>query len=292
VEIVRSLDEAGFSTWHFKRDCEEGRWYGDQIADAIRVAEAVVVILTRATLSSDPVHLEVALGTKLRKKFLPVVVGMREDQVEDNDFLYALSRSTWVVVPEGRLTQEIGRVARGVRALGLCPTGAKSAGVGIGPEPPLSTPAGPSQSTFPPRSTRSERAEVTPGVPSVAGLTLGEASLLLAEHGLRIDAKRFEESESVPVGRIVRQDPLPGAERVGDVIFVTVSRGTVVRVPDIVTLPVEEARRIIEDLGLRLEVVGEVDVDMVPPGRVARQSPRKDAHVGHGGSRIRVWVSR
>ena len=115
VEVVRCLDEAGFSTWHFKRDCEEGRWYGDQITDAIRVAEAVVVVLTRATMASDPVHREVALGTKLRKKFLPVVVGMREDQVEDNDFLYALSRSTWVVVPDGRLTEEVGRVVRGIR---------------------------------------------------------------------------------------------------------------------------------------------------------------------------------
>ena len=99
----------------------------------------------------------------------------------------------------------------------------------------------------------------TVDVPRVEGMPVDVAERQLRAAGFRVE-RRERYSPSLPPGYVTRQDPGAGADRPLDAGFVavldvaTAERGEVV-VPDVLGLPVAQARSALEDAGLRVELV-------------------------------------
>jgi eukaryotic-like serine/threonine-protein kinase len=98
-----------------------------------------------------------------------------------------------------------------------------------------------------------------------------------------------ENSDDVPEGRVISQDPARGTGFRGDVISLVVSKGPVmVEVPDLRTMSVDEATEVLEGAGLEIEVRESrfyINVD-----RVVRQDPGSGSSVPRGSTVVVVVV--
>ncbi|HXF98555.1 MAG TPA: PASTA domain-containing protein [Gaiellaceae bacterium] len=108
-------------------------------------------------------------------------------------------------------------------------------------------------------------------VPDVSGSELAAARQALAAAGLRVRVRfrESEEQEDVVLGQVPQAG---GRIPRRSVVVLTVARAEErVRVPDVVGARLDEARRVLEEAGLRAEArrVGSEE----PEGRVLRQSP-------------------
>jgi len=92
-------------------------------------------------------------------------------------------------------------------------------------------------------------------VPDYTGRDATEAARALADLGLAVDATRQENSDSVPKGRVISQDPTGGTLYRGDEVTLVVSKGPVmVDVPNVVGKTLREAQRVLEDAGFSVKV--------------------------------------
>ncbi len=95
-------------------------------------------------------------------------------------------------------------------------------------------------------------------VPNLQGVDVSQAKFVLENKGLILQVVGEEESEYVPKGKIVRQEPIPGVQlERGRVVSVWVSKGgspgdEKVEVPSLEGLSLNAARVPLEDAGLRL----------------------------------------
>jgi len=116
-------------------------------------------------------------------------------------------------------------------------------------------------------------------VPNVVGKTYDKAVETLGTKRFAVN-RSDAYSDSVEAGRVIRQDPVPGEEAPRDsTVEVVVSRGPdVVEVPNVLGEAVEDAVRILEQVGVQLE-----DVVNYRPGRaVRRQEPAPGTRVRRG----------
>lgn len=123
--------------------------------------------------------------------------------------------------------------------------------------------------------------EVT-DVPDLTGMTLQEASAALQGSGLSLNSQATEEeSDAVPEGQILRQNPAAGTQiSKGSQVSVTVSSGPKqVRVPDLTGLQLAQAQTTLDSLELDSEITY-VD-SLEPEGKVLsveQQGSMVDAH--------------
>ncbi|MEX2549431.1 MAG: PASTA domain-containing protein [Nitriliruptoraceae bacterium] len=128
-------------------------------------------------------------------------------------------------------------------------------------------------------------------VPSVAGETASDAVALLEAADLS-PLETETHHDSVPEGRVITTDPASGAvvDEASEV-EVLVSLGPApIAIPDVTEEPVGEARALLEDLGLELEVVERRHDDDVPADRIIDQEPAGSEELLPGGV-VRVVVS-
>ena len=121
-------------------------------------------------------------------------------------------------------------------------------------------------------------------VPSVVGLSRGEAAALLADQGMSLQsaegAGRYD--EKVPAGRIARQTPDPRSlSKRGRPVVVVFSRGPRrVQVPDLLSRTLPAAQSAISGAGLALgRMLGAVGPNREAPGTVIQQDPDVGASV-------------
>lgn len=128
-------------------------------------------------------------------------------------------------------------------------------------------------------------------VPDVRGLAVGEAAEALRARGLRLEVAGSEHSADVEAGRISAQESATGAVAPGTAVSVLQSRGPVmVAVPDVTGLAADDARRVLEEAGLRVEerrVLGGLLGDR--GGRVRTQDPAAGTESAEG-STVRLLV--
>lgn len=133
--------------------------------------------------------------------------------------------------------------------------------------------------------------EVT--VPDVVGLTYDEARPIMSEAGLILEIEAEQFHREMPPGVIVRQSP--PAERIvrqGRNIRVVLSRGPEIGVvPDVVSLPLREARIAVTQAGYTLGEELDDLSDDVPLNHVSAQEPPPGAEVEKG-TPINLYVSR
>ena len=111
-------------------------------------------------------------------------------------------------------------------------------------------------------------------VPNVIGMSESDARERLSDHGLETGNVRRVYREDEPIGEVVGATPEVGMTvREGRPVTLIVSRGAAqVRVPRLTGLRSEEARTVLENLGLAASEAGTVRADAVE-GEIVRQDP-------------------
>jgi penicillin-binding protein 1A len=124
----------------------------------------------------------------------------------------------------------------------------------------------------------------TTDVPNVVGLPVEAATRLLHGVGFVVEAVEVH-SVALPPGYVVEQDPEPGPNQTLEggyvvTVFVSSTDRTQVPVPDVLNLPVDQARTVLSDAGFLVEVVLECPDGTQTctgarerPGRVWEQRP-------------------
>lgn len=118
-------------------------------------------------------------------------------------------------------------------------------------------------------------------VPSVAGLSIEQATNELTPLGLTVEISTREFSEVIEEGLVLRSDPA-GGDRVGEggTVFLIVSQGKErYTVPSISGLTPEVATRLIEDSNLKVGTVSERFSPDVEKGLIVSQEPAASARV-------------
>jgi serine/threonine-protein kinase len=121
-------------------------------------------------------------------------------------------------------------------------------------------------------------------VPDVRRRSLLDARFMIEEARLVVGEVREAYDASVPPGVVLSQDPAPGAllQR-GTAVFLRVNRGPErLILPDLVGQPLDDARRMLNDLGVTLRQVTQVPRSGIPPGQVVEMSPRAGTQIRHG----------
>ncbi|HYM68298.1 MAG TPA: PASTA domain-containing protein [bacterium] len=121
-------------------------------------------------------------------------------------------------------------------------------------------------------------------VPDVRRRSLEEARFAVEQSLLTVGELRETYDQTVPSGFILVQDPAPGASVArGALINLTISKGQQVLVlPDLVGRSLDDARRILQDLGVTLRNVTQVPRDDLPPGQVIAMIPAAGTQIRHG----------
>ncbi len=121
-------------------------------------------------------------------------------------------------------------------------------------------------------------------VPDVRRYSLEDARFAIEQAHLTVGNVLESYDATVPSGFIVRQDPAPGArvER-GAAVDLTVSKGQQSLVlPDLVGRSLDEARRLLQDLGVTLRAVEQLPRGDVPAGQVVAMTPPAGTRIRHG----------
>lgn len=92
-------------------------------------------------------------------------------------------------------------------------------------------------------------------VPDLSGMPSAEAERVLADSGLTLIVQGSRVSADIPEDTVLSQDPAAGSELArGSIVSLIISAGSqTARVPDLVGVPVDEARTALEDAGFRVE---------------------------------------
>jgi beta-lactam-binding protein with PASTA domain len=122
---------------------------------------------------------------------------------------------------------------------------------------------------FPPTSVASDLS-----VPNVTGLAFDDATGKLHDAGFKVSRGERRYDATVPAGQVLGQTPIPGTtESKGATVVLDVSRGQrSVEVPRVVGLTREQATAAIEDAGLEVGEVSQVE-NAAPRGQVLLSSP-------------------
>ena len=128
-------------------------------------------------------------------------------------------------------------------------------------------------------------------VPDVTGMDQTDASIALAEQGLRTGAVEYAYSDSVAAGTIVEQAPAADTQvKVGSTVNITVSKGQEQgQVPNVVGLSQSDAESTLDAAGFAV-VTTKASSTSVPAGDVISQSPAAGT-VMAAGATVTIEVS-
>jgi serine/threonine protein kinase len=118
-------------------------------------------------------------------------------------------------------------------------------------------------------------------VPSLTGFTYDRAKEVL--QGMDLKVQKEMQDSTLPRDQVVNTDPPGGTPvPVGSTVKLFVSRGQAT-VPDVVGQDIDDARRTLDDLGLKYKITEDPNATD-EPGRVTRQSPSSGQQVPLGTS--------
>lgn len=125
LAIAESLEEAGFSTWCYERDSVPGPSYLLQTGAAVEDARAVVVLISKHSLGSRQVTVEIVRGHESEKPFVPVLVGLTHLDFTNRqpEWREAIGAATSIMVPRQGVRAIMPRIVEGLRLLGVEPSG-------------------------------------------------------------------------------------------------------------------------------------------------------------------------
>jgi len=136
LEITKALEHAGYSTWNYRQHSIPGVEYLHQVSDAIDDCQAIVLVISAASLGSQQVHNEVVHAYEERKRFIPVLVDVTHAQFQKRQPVWrqALGAATSITIPPEGVRTIMPRIVEGLEASKVEPGG---------PEPDQEEPAEP-----------------------------------------------------------------------------------------------------------------------------------------------------
>jgi hypothetical protein len=139
-QVADGLEESGYTVWYYGRDSLPGPSYIDQILEAIDRAEAVVVVLSPATLGSSQVNIEISRAHSARKPFAPLLHGLALStlRAEQGSWAMMFGNAVAAPIPAEGVAAIMSRLERGLRTLGVEPgPDGDRAGIVTQRKPPL-----------------------------------------------------------------------------------------------------------------------------------------------------------
>jgi WD40 repeat protein len=123
LEIAARLEAAGYTTWYYERDSMPGPSYLQQISTALSRCEAVLVLVSPASVGSHQVNTEVIRVHELSKPFVPVLLGMSHTEFQQarSEWAMVFGAATSVVAPASGAGDIGTRIAYGLAILGIKP---------------------------------------------------------------------------------------------------------------------------------------------------------------------------
>ena len=129
------------------------------------------------------------------------------------------------------------------------------------------------------------RPELRITMPSVIDMSLGNASTMIANLGLELAEMSYQYSD-VAAGRIIAQEPLPGAvASVSTRVSLVISRGSETfrtSMPNLKGLSIDEAKSRLRDLGISRIGTTSAGISFDKPGLITAQVPEAGAPVTQG----------
>ncbi|MDH5174739.1 MAG: PASTA domain-containing protein, partial [Elusimicrobiota bacterium] len=121
-------------------------------------------------------------------------------------------------------------------------------------------------------------------VPDVRMATVDQGRLTLQNRSLSLLVESEIEDPVIPGGAIISQNPLPGSlVKRGTPVSVVVSKGKMgVTVPNLSSVPLEEARRRLAEMGLKVGSITEQSSDSIAKGSVISTFPSPDTIAREG----------
>lgn len=119
--LAHALEAAGFTTWYYERDSVGGVSYLLQSMNAIEQSQAVLLLISRDSLSSNQVTTEVIHAHESNKAFVPILVDIThvEFQTRQPEWRAAIGAATTLPIQGRDLALVIPRIIAGLRALGV-----------------------------------------------------------------------------------------------------------------------------------------------------------------------------
>ncbi len=130
-------------------------------------------------------------------------------------------------------------------------------------------------------------------VVDVRNIPIEEASKKLNSVGLKYEIVEQVESESIPSGYIVLQQPLPKTlVKKGSEVLVVLSKGVpMVKVPGLKMKTLEEAKKLLFEYGLSIGEIKEVESEDIEKGKVVSTEPQEGVEVKKGSS-VNIVISK
>jgi len=124
LEVARSLEAAGYSTWYYERDSLPGVSYLVQTGQAVDESRAVVLLISSSSLGSHQVTKEVVRAHEGGKAFLPVLIDVThvEFQTRQPEWREAVGAAASISIAERGMQAVLSAVVRGLGGLGVMPT--------------------------------------------------------------------------------------------------------------------------------------------------------------------------
>jgi hypothetical protein len=121
--VALGLEEAGYRTWCYEVDSVVGTSYIVQTGEAVAQSDAVVVIISPDSLSSNQVTKEVVRAHESGRHFLPILRGVShvEFQQRQPEWREAIGSAASVRVPKEGVAALIPSVIEGIEALRIKP---------------------------------------------------------------------------------------------------------------------------------------------------------------------------
>jgi len=119
-------------------------------------------------------------------------------------------------------------------------------------------------------------------VPYLEGVDIEKGKLIIEKLGLKIEVIDYSFSDSVAKDKIIKTGPEPEVElKKGDAIKLTVSKGPVLKMPNLTGKDLTEAKIIINKMGLVLGEIKEIE-GSGNKGSVLIQSPKPEQTIAAG----------
>jgi hypothetical protein len=121
LEIANGLENAGYKTWYFERDSLPGVSYLIQTCSAIESSQAVVVIISQASMKSKQMTVEIVRAHEAGKPFIPVLRGVnqKELKIQQSEWAEALGATSSVLIPIDGTLSVMPKIIGGLKQLGV-----------------------------------------------------------------------------------------------------------------------------------------------------------------------------
>jgi len=121
-------------------------------------------------------------------------------------------------------------------------------------------------------------------VVDIRNMPISEASKKLESIGLRYEIVEQIESGDIPSGYVILQQPLPKTMvKKGSEVLVVLSKGVpTVEVPDVKLKSVEEAKKLLIEVGLKIGEIKEIESQEVEKEKVVSTEPQSGVEVKKG----------